>query len=65
MDVFIGVVKLLVSKIGMGEGKKRNRIGTSLHNFHVFLQQNNPLKFVVIWMVRVIIENWLARVNKL
>ena len=42
-----------------------NRIGTSPHKFRVLLHQNNSLKLVFIWPVRVLIENWLDGVNKL
>ena len=49
----------------MGEDKKRNHIGTSPHDFHVFLHQNNPLKLVVLRPVRVLIANWLAGANRL
>ena len=49
----------------MGEDKNRNRIGTLPHEFHVFFHQNNPLKLVVLRPVRVLIANWLARMNKL
>ena len=40
-------------------------IGTSPHKFHVFFHQNNPLKIVILWPVRVIITNWLAEGNNL
>ena len=49
----------------MGEDKNRNHIGKLLHNFHVFLQQNNPLKIVFLRTVRVLITNWLARMKEL
>ena len=60
MDISIGGIFLFVWKIGMGEDKNQNRIRTLLHNFHVFLHPNIPLKLVVIWQVRAIIVNWLA-----
>ena len=65
MVVSLGSVELLVGKIEMGEDKNQNFIGPLPHNFRVNLHQNNPLKLVVLWPVRVLIENWLAGVNKL
>ena len=60
-----GGIELVVRKIEMGEDKNQNCIGPSLHNFCVNLHQNNPLKLVVLRLVRVIIANLLAGVNKL
>ena len=65
MKVFLGGLELLIGEIGMGEEKNQNLIGTSPQDFHVLLHQNNPWKLVVLQMVRVIITNWLAGVNKL
>ena len=65
MDVSLDGVELLVKKIGIGEEKNRNRIGTSPHNFHVFLHKKNPLKLVVLQPVRVIIAKWIYWVNKI
>ena len=63
--VSIGGVEFLVRKIVMDEDKIQNYIGPSPHNFHVNLHQNNPLKLVVLWPVRLLIANFLAVVNKL
>ena len=49
----------------MDEDKNKNYIGTLPHDFCINLQQNNPLKFVVLRLVRVIIVNWLDGVNGL
>ena len=65
MDVSLGGVEFLVGKIEMGEDKNQNWTSPSLHDFRVNLQQNNPLKLVVLRTVMVIIANWLAGVNKL
>ena len=65
MDVSLGGVEFLVGKIEMVEDKNQNCIGPSPHNFRVNLQQNNPLKLVVICTVRVIISNCIAGLNKL
>ena len=65
MDVFLGGIELFVWKINMGEDKNRNYIGTFPHNFRVNLHQNNPLKLVVLWPVRIIIVNCIDGLNKL
>ena len=65
MDVLLGGVEFLDSKIGIGEDKNHNRIGTSLNNFRVNLHQNNPLKLVVLRPVRLLIANWIDGVNEL
>ena len=65
MDISLGGVELMVSKIGMGEDKNQNIIGTLPHDFRVNLHQNNPLKLVVLRTVRVLIADWLSGVNKL
>ena len=65
MDISLGGLELMVGKIGMGEDKNQNRIGTLPHDFLVNLHQKKPLKLVVLWTVRVIIANWIAGVNKL
>ena len=65
MDVWIGVVELLVRKLGLFEDKNHNFIGTSPHNFRFNLHQNNPLKLVVLRTIRLLITNWLASVNEL
>ena len=65
MDISLGGVKLLVGKRGMGEEKNRNHIGNLPHDFHIFLHQYNPLKFVVLRPVRVLIVDWLSGAKKL
>ena len=57
MDVSLGGVEFLVGKIEMGECKNHNYIGLSPHDFRVNLHQNNPLKLVVLWPVRLLIAN--------
>ena len=63
MDVLLGGVESLVRKIEMGEEKNQNCIGPLPHDFCFNLHQNNPLKLVVLWPVRLLIANWLAGVN--
>ena len=65
MDISLGGVEFFVRKIGMGEDRNQNWIGTSPHKFCVNLYQNNPLNIVVLWTVRVLMANWLAGVKKL